>query len=81
VREVEYTTSFRKDYKRLAKSGRHNMSELQEVVTILAHDLPLVAKHHDHALSGDWDGYRECHVKPGLAFNLQGGSGRSDSGA
>lgn len=64
MRDVVYTTSFRKDYKRLGKSGRHDLSILQEIVALLAHDLPLEARHYDHALSGDWDGYRECHVKP-----------------
>ena len=23
-------------------------------------------RHHDHALSGEWAGYRDCHVKPDL---------------
>jgi mRNA interferase YafQ len=64
MREVAYTTTFRKDYKRLTKSGRHDLSILQEVVALLVHDLPLDAKHRDHALSGDWDGHRECHIKP-----------------
>ena len=32
----------------------------------LATDQPLDAKHRDHDLSGDWAGYRECHVKPDL---------------
>ena len=44
MREVVYTTSFRKDYKRLAKSGRHDLSVLQEIVALLAYDLPLEAK-------------------------------------
>jgi mRNA interferase YafQ len=29
-------------------------------------DEELPEKYHDHALSGDWFGYRECHVKPDL---------------
>ncbi|MDD2676921.1 MAG: type II toxin-antitoxin system YafQ family toxin [Methylacidiphilaceae bacterium] len=27
---------------------------------------PLNARYHDHDLSGDWAGYRECHIKPDL---------------
>jgi mRNA interferase YafQ len=64
MREVIYTTAFRKDYKSLSKSGRHNMSVLKEAVALLACDLPLESKHRDHALSGDWGGHRECHIQP-----------------
>jgi len=32
----------------------------------LAAGQPLKARHRDHDLSGDWAGYRECHVKPDL---------------
>jgi len=36
------------------------------VLTALANDLPLEPRHRDHDLSGDWCGYRECHIKPDL---------------
>jgi mRNA interferase YafQ len=26
----------------------------------------LEPRHRDHDLSGDWAGYRECHIKPDL---------------
>lgn len=29
---------------------------------IVANDSPLPAEWKDHELSGDWDGFRECHV-------------------
>ncbi|MGA9070320.1 MAG: type II toxin-antitoxin system YafQ family toxin [Terracidiphilus sp.] len=32
----------------------------------LANDQPLEQRLRDHDLSGDWSGYRECHVKPDL---------------
>jgi mRNA interferase YafQ len=32
----------------------------------LATDRPLEARHRDHDLGGNWNGYRECHVKPDL---------------
>jgi mRNA interferase YafQ len=25
-----------------------------------------MCEHRDHDLSGDWAGYRECHIKPDL---------------
>lgn len=29
---------------------------------IVANDCPLPPEWKDHELSGDWDGFRECHV-------------------
>lgn len=66
MRDVIYTTTFRKDYKRLSKTGQSGPVLLQEVVALLANDLPLAARNHDHALSGNWGGFRECHIKPDL---------------
>jgi mRNA interferase YafQ len=39
---------------------------LVPVLEALADDKPLEPRHRDHDLSGDWSGYRECHVKPDL---------------
>lgn len=36
------------------------------VVAILLVDHLLPEGNRDHALSGDWAGYRECHIKPDL---------------
>ncbi len=30
----------------------------------LVRQQPLPAKHRDHALSGNYRGYRECHIQP-----------------
>lgn len=58
----------RLDYKREAK-GRHRATlddDLKPVLVALATDQPLDARCRDHDLSGDWAGYRECHIKPDL---------------
>lgn len=39
---------------------------LSSVLERLASEVVLPESNRDHALSGDWAGYRECHVKPGL---------------
>jgi len=36
------------------------------VFTALANDMPLEHRYRDHALTGDWRGCRECHIKPDL---------------
>lgn len=57
------TNRFKKDLKVLIRRG-YDMSLLQSVVDTICNDLPLPDKHRDHALSGDWAGYRECHITP-----------------
>ena len=39
---------------------------LKTVLIALVKDEPLDVHYRDHDLSGDWAGYRECHVKPDL---------------
>ncbi|HUX28120.1 MAG TPA: type II toxin-antitoxin system YafQ family toxin [Candidatus Acidoferrales bacterium] len=68
MRTIERSSIFRRDYKREAK-GQHRATldeDLVPVLTALANDKPLEARQRDHVLSGDWSGYRECHVKPDL---------------
>jgi len=60
---VKPTTQFRKDYKLAMKRGL-KVVFLDAVITKLALGEPLDEKNHDHALSGNWSGHRECHVLP-----------------
>ncbi len=39
---------------------------LETVLELLLTDQNLPDGFRDHSLSGDWDGYRECHLKPDL---------------
>lgn len=61
--EIARTTQFKKDYK-LAKKRGLNINLLKDVVTKLANGEPLPKEYHDHPLSGNWTGYRECHIQP-----------------
>lgn len=60
---VKVTAQFRKDYKLAARRGL-NMGLLEDVIASLARGVPLPEKNRDHALSGNWTGYRECHILP-----------------
>ena len=40
------------------------MSELQAVLERLCAEEPLAERHRDHALTGNYVGFRECHVRP-----------------
>ena len=58
------TSSFKSDFKKIARSGRYKVEDFQKVVTYLLQDETLPHKYHDHQLIGNWEGFRECHIKP-----------------
>jgi mRNA interferase YafQ len=39
-------------------------AKLQRVILSLVHQEPLPPRLRDHALTGNWAGYRECHIEP-----------------
>jgi mRNA interferase YafQ len=62
-RASDYTRAFLKDWERLSRTGRYNMAHLKEAMMILiSNDAPLGPEWRDHALKGDWQGTRECHI-------------------
>ena len=68
MREINYTTRFKRDYRR-EKSGPHGKrldTLLTEVVNLLAADTPLPRRNFDHPLSGEWNDCHDCHIKPDL---------------
>ena len=62
-RDIKYSTQYRRDYKKAKKQGK-DIFLLREVIGLLANDEPLPEKYCDHALQGNWKGYRECHISP-----------------
>ena len=61
--QVQWTTQFKKDYKLAIKRGR-NVEALDGVIRIIASETPLPQEYRDHALSGNFKGFRECHIEP-----------------
>ena len=64
MRRIEQTNQFKRDFKKIAASGRYKKKDFLDVVELLIHDKPLPEKYRDHALINDWKSYRECHIKP-----------------
>ena len=60
---VKYTNRFKQDYKRALRRGM-KIELLEQTVALLAMGEPLPEKSRDHALSGSWAGFRECHILP-----------------
>lgn len=62
MRAIDRSSAFKRDFKKHSDIN----AALIEVLYKLLNDEVLHEKYRDHALTGDWSGYRECHVKPDL---------------
>jgi len=60
--EVVKLKRFRKNLKKMLRRGK-DINKLETVVSILARGEQLPAKYKDHALSGDLEGLRDCHIE------------------
>ena len=60
---VVWTSRFKKDYKTAIKRGL-DIKKLDDIIVSLASGIPLLPNQKDHALSGDYAGFRECHIGP-----------------
>lgn len=61
--ELKTTSAFRKDLKKLRKRGA-NLNKLDFVITKLLNSEILEERFKDHALIGNYIGFRECHIEP-----------------
>ncbi len=71
--EVVLSNRFRKDLKLAAKRGLR-LDELNAIVEQLAAGQTLPERNCDHALTGDYIGFRECHIRPDwlLVYRVDG---------
>ena len=60
--------------KRTEKRGK-DMAKLKAVLTLLIEEKPLPRSFRDHALRGDWNGFRDLHIEPDwlLLYRIDGG--------
>ena len=70
---VQAYSQFKRDIK-TAKKRHYDMSLIKTVIDDLAAGKKLNEKYHDHELSGNYAGYRECHILPDwlLVYKLVG---------
>ena len=61
--DIKFTSQFKKDLK-IAKSQNRHMDKLFATIEKLANEEILEPKFCDHALIGNYSGYRECHIEP-----------------
>ncbi len=58
--KIVRTTQFKKDYK-LAQKRNMDLNRLKNTIVKLIDGQKLPT---DHVLSGNWNGYHECHILP-----------------
>ncbi len=61
--DIVLSNRFKKDLKLAAKRG-YDLDLLDAVVTNIAERRPLAEKYRDHELTGNYSGFRECHIQP-----------------
>jgi mRNA interferase YafQ len=61
--DYEITGSFQRDRKVMEKR-RKDIRKLQEIMSLLINEQPLLPKHENHPLHGNYEGKWECHVEP-----------------
>ncbi|MYC35198.1 MAG: type II toxin-antitoxin system YafQ family toxin [Chloroflexi bacterium] len=65
MRTTNLRRSFRRDYRREMR-GRHRATledNLQRVLDLPSTDQTLPLRHRDHAMTGNWEGYRNCYIR------------------
>ena len=60
---VRTSYRYRRELKKAISRG-YDKFKMITVVNLLATGDPLPKNYDDHALHGNWKGYRECHVDP-----------------
>ena len=61
--EIAYRTKFKKELNTQKNRGR-NLQKFKDLAKKLANQEKLDPKHHNHKLTGNFDGRWECHIEP-----------------
>ena len=61
--EIVFARRFKRSYKKISRSGQFDRKRLHDTLSFLRDGTPLPFERQDHALSGDYQGCRECHLK------------------
>lgn len=65
---LNYSSQFKKDFKKITKLPIPEIIEVDNVISTLQKGLILESNYVDHALVGNWHGFRDCHIKPDLVL-------------
>lgn len=70
---LKYSSRIKKDIK-VCQKRNYDISKLEKIIEKLMIPEPLEMKNQDHNLSGNYMGFRECHIEPDwlLIYRYQG---------
>ena len=60
--KIILSKQYKRAIKKIVKSGKYKISEIEKIVYIIAAGEKLDIKYRDHALKGQLSHYRECHI-------------------
>lgn len=68
-----YSSRFKKDVQLALKRGKE-LDKLTAVIESLCSGHPLPGHYRDHPLSGEYSGFRDCHIEPDwiLIYRIEG---------
>ena len=62
--DIQYGRRFKKEFQKAIHQEGRTPEMFQAVLDYLVHEKPLPENYRDHKLTGDYKGYRECHIAP-----------------
>jgi mRNA interferase YafQ len=64
---------FKRDVRRAERRGK-DLAKLRAVLSLLIEAKPVPTRYGDHALGGDWKGFRDLHIEPDwlLLYRIEG---------
>jgi mRNA interferase YafQ len=73
MRRPSFSGRFRKDVK-LAEKRPKDMSKSKAILALLVEGSALPPHYRDHALRGEWTGFRDAHIEPDwlLIYRIDG---------
>ena len=63
IYRLQQTTQFKKDCKLMKRRGL-DLNDLTGIIELLQNGQPLPPENRDHDLTGNFAGFRECHIHP-----------------
>lgn len=68
---LKYSSTFKRDVKKMSRSAHFNRVQVEQVVARLAHGERLEPRYRNHTLAGRFQGCFECHLQPDLFLIYQ----------
>lgn len=67
MKELHETAKFKRDLKKIQRIATEKVKQnLAEAIELLVNESALPPAFKDHGLTGNWEGFRDCHISPNL---------------